>query len=238
LVRAEGKNMSSTAARVLVVDDDPFMCEALAIALGTEGYRVRTESNGTQIDRSITEFRPSVALVDLKLPEGPDGFTITRRLRAMSDMPVMFVSASDRVEDRLTGFRLGADDFLTKPFVMAELLERVKVLLRRSNLVTSPVLEVGDIRIDDRSHVATRAGHVLTLRNLEYKLLSVFCRHAGQTLSKTQLLDAVWGFALSDVNLVEVHVSHLRRKLEEHGPRVIKTIRSVGYVLEAEPVAV
>ena len=230
--------MSSTAARVLVVDDDPFMCEALAIALGTEGYRVRTESNGTLIDRSITEFRPSVALVDLNLPEGPDGFTITRRLRAMSDMPVMFVSASDRVEDRLTGFRLGADDFLTKPFVMAELLERVKVLLRRSNLVTSPVLEVGDIRIDDRSHVATRAGHVLTLRNLEYKLLSVFCRHAGQTLSKTQLLDAVWGFALSDVNLVEVHVSHLRRKLEEHGPRVIKTIRSVGYVLEAEPIAV
>ena len=230
--------MSSTAARVLVVDDDPFMCEALAIALGTEGYRVRTESSGAQIDHSITEFRPSVALVDLKLPEGPDGFTITRRLRAMSDVPVMFVSASDRVEDRLTGFRLGADDFLTKPFVMAELLERVKVLLRRSNLVTSPVLEVGDIRVDDRSHVATRAGHVLYLRNLEYKLLSVFCRHAGQTLSKTQLLDAVWGFALSDVNLVEVHVSHLRRKLEEHGPRVIKTIRSVGYVLEAEPIAV
>jgi DNA-binding response OmpR family regulator len=205
------------------------------MALGTEGYQVRAESNGTFIQNSITEFRPSVALVDLNLPEGPDGFAITRRLRAMSDMPIMFVSASDRVEDRLTGFRLGADDYLTKPFVMAELLERVKVLLRRSNLVSSPVLEVGDIRIDDRSHVATRGGHVLPLRHLEYKLLSVFCRHAGQTLSKTQLLDAVWGFALSDVNLVEVHVSHLRRKLEAHGPRVIKTIRSVGYVLATEP---
>ncbi len=228
--------MTSTAARVLVVDDDPFMCEALAMALGTEGYQVRTETNGTFVQNSITEFRPSVALVDLKLPEGPDGFAITRRLRAMSDMPIMFVSASDRVEDRLTGFRLGADDFLTKPFVMAELLERVKVLLRRSNSVTSPVIEVGDIRIDDRAHVATRGGHVLPLRNLEYKLLSVFCLHAGQTLSKTQLLDAVWGFALSDVNLVEVHVSHLRRKLEAHGPRVIKTIRSIGYVLQTEPV--
>jgi DNA-binding response OmpR family regulator len=229
--------MSASAARVLVVDDDPFMCEALAIALGTEGYQVRTEQNGNAIQSSITEFRPSVALVDLQLQEGPDGFAITRRLRAMTDMPIMFVSASDRVEDRLTGFRLGADDFLTKPFVMAELLERVKVLLKRSNLVASPVLEVGDIRIDDRSHVATRAGHVLPLRNLEYKLLSVFCRHAGQTLSKTQLLDAVWGFALSDVNLVEVHVSHLRRKLEAHGPRVIKTIRSIGYVLDCEPSA-
>jgi len=229
--------MTTGAARVLVVDDDPFMCEALSMALGTEGYQVRTETNGSAIQNSITEFRPSVALVDLHLPEGPDGFALTRRLRAMTDMPIMFVSASDRVEDRLTGFRLGADDFLTKPFVMAELLERVKVLLKRSNLISSPVLEVGDIRIDDRSHVATRAGQVLPLRNLEYKLLSVFCRHAGQTLSKTQLLDAVWGFALSDVNLVEVHVSHLRRKLEAHGPRVIKTIRSVGYVLETEPTA-
>jgi DNA-binding response OmpR family regulator len=230
--------MGTGAARVLVVDDDPFMCEALAMVLGTEGYEVRTESNGNHIDRSITEFRPSVALVDVNLPEGPDGFSITRRLRAMSDLPVMFVSASEKVEDRLTGFRLGADDFLTKPFAMAELLERVKVLLRRSNLNTSAVVEVGDIRIDDHSHVATRAGHVLPLRNLEYKLLSVFCRHPGQTLSKTQLLDAVWGFALSDVNLVEVHVSHLRRKLEAHGPRVIKTIRSVGYVLEPEPATV
>jgi len=228
----------ATAARVLVVDDDPFMCEAVAIALGTEGYQVRTETNGSAIQHAVTEFRPSLALVDLRLAEGPDGFTITRRLRAMSDMPIMFVSASERVEDRLAGFGLGADDFLVKPFVMAELLERVRALLRRSNHVTSPVLEVGDIRIDDRSHVATRAGHVLPLRHLEYKILSVFCRHAGQTLSKTQLLDAVWGFALSDVNLVEVHVSHLRRKLEAHGPRVIRTIRSVGYVLETEPVGV
>jgi DNA-binding response OmpR family regulator len=223
-----------SAARVLVVDDDPFMCEALQIALGTDGYEVRTERSGSAIRKVMTEFRPSLAVVDLRLPEGPDGFGITRQLRAMSDLAIMFVSASDRVEDRIAGFRLGADDFLTKPFVMAELLERVKVLLKRSNHVTSSVLEVGDIRIDDRSHVATRAGHVLPLRNLEYKLLSVFCRHAGQTLSKTQLLDAVWGFALSDVNLVEVHVSHLRRKLEERGPRVIKTIRSVGYVLDPE----
>jgi two-component system OmpR family response regulator len=229
--------MSPTAARVLVVDDDPFMCEALSMALGSEGYQVRTETSGTFIDRSFTEFKPSVALIDLNLPDGPDGFAIARRLRAMSDLPLMFVSASEKVEDRLTGFRLGADDFVAKPFTMAELLERVKVLLRRSNQLASPVMEVGDIRIDDRSHVATRAGHVLPLRNLEYRLLSTFCRNPGQALSKTQLLDAVWGFALSDVNLVEVHVSHLRSKLEAHGPRVINTIRSVGYVLQVEPTA-
>jgi len=147
---------------------------------------------------------------------------------------VMFVSASDRVEDRLAGFEVGADDFLTKPFSMAELLARVKVLLRRSNQLTSLVIEVGDIRIDDRAHVATRAGNVLPLRNIEYKLLGTFCRHAGHVLSKTQLLDAVWGFTWSDVNLVEVHVSQLRANLEAYGPRVIKTIRSVGYVLEGD----
>jgi DNA-binding response OmpR family regulator len=229
--------MSASAPRVLVIDDDPFMCEALAMALGSEGYEVRTETNGSSIDDSFAGFRPSLALVDLDLPVGPDGVSITRRLRAMSDLPVMFVSGSTRVEDRLAGFKVGADDFLVKPFSMAELLARVQTLLRRSKALPATVLEVGDIRIDDRAHVARRGEHVLPLRNLEYRLLYTFCRHAGQVLSKAQLLDAVWGFALSDPNLVEVHVSHLRAKLEEHGPRVIKTIRSVGYVLVTEPAA-
>ncbi len=229
--------MSAGAPRVLVIDDDPFMCEALAMALGSEGYQVRTETDGSSLDESFAGFRPSLALVDLDLPVGPDGVSITRRLRAMSDLPVMFVSGSTRVEDRVTGFKVGADDFLVKPFSMAELLARVHSLLRRSKSLPTTVLEVGDIRIDDRAHVAWRGEHVLQLRNLEYRLLYTFCRHAGQVLSKAQLLDAVWGFALSDPNLVEVHVSHLRAKLEEHGPRVIKTIRSVGYVLVAEPTA-
>jgi len=225
--------MSTAPSRVLVVDDDPFMCEALMMALGAEGHEVRVETSGTSIDKSIKEFRPSVALIDLNLPEGPDGVSITRRIRAVSDLPVMFVSGSDRLEDRLAGFRVGADDFLTKPFSMAELLARVQVLLRRSNQAPSPLIEVGDICVDDRAHVATRNGNVLELRNLEYRLLSMFCRNPNQVLSKVQLLDGVWGFALSDVNLVEVHVSRLRAKLEEHGPRVIHTIRSVGYILRA-----
>jgi len=227
--------MNGNAPRVLVIDDDPFMCEALAMALGSEGYEVRTEQDGSSIDASFAGFRPSLALVDLDLPVGPDGVSITRRLRAMSDLPVMFVSGSTRVEDRLASFKVGADDFLVKPFSMAELLARVQTLLRRSKALPDKVLEVGDIRIDDRAHIARRGDHVLPLRNLEYRLLYTFCRHAGQVLSKAQLLDAVWGFALSDPNLVEVHVSHLRSKLEQHGPRVIKTIRSVGYVLEVEP---
>jgi two-component system, OmpR family, response regulator len=225
-------DMKTADTRVLVLDDDPFMCEALAIALGSEGYNVRTETDGTTINQSFSEFRPAVAVVDVNLGDGPDGFSVTRRLRAMSDLPVILVSASTSVEDRLSGFSVGGDDFLVKPFSMAEMLMRVEALLRRANHGTSSVIEVGDIRIDDRAHVATRAGKVLPLRNLEYKLLLTFCRHSGQVLSKAQLLDAVWGFALSDVNLVEVHVSHLRAKLEECGPRVIQTVRSVGYVLD------
>ncbi|MEI7592766.1 MAG: response regulator transcription factor [Actinomycetes bacterium] len=228
------KDSMSAQPRLLVIEDDPFMAEAMQISLTGAGYVVRVEASGGSIDRALAEFRPSAALIDLHFTEGPDGVAIARRLRALSDLPVMFVSASDRVEDRLAGFEVGADDFLTKPFSMAELLARVKVLLRRSNQLTSLVIEVGDIRIDDRAHVATRAGNVLPLRNIEYKLLGTFCRHAGHVLSKTQLLDAVWGFTWSDVNLVEVHVSQLRANLEAYGPRVIKTIRSVGYVLEGD----
>ncbi len=164
--------MKTADTRVLVLDDDPFMCEALAIALGSEGYNVRTETDGTTINQSFSEFRPAVAVVDVNLGDGPDGFSVTRRLRAMSDLPVILVSASTSVEDRLSGFSVGGDDFMVKPFSMAEMLMRVEALLRRANHGTSSVIEVGDIRIDDRAHVATRAGKVLPLRNLEYKLLA------------------------------------------------------------------
>ena len=155
---------------------------------------------------------------------------MTRRLRAMSDLPVILVSASTSVEDRLSGFSVGGDDFIVKPFSMAEMLMRVEALLRRANHGTSSVIEVGDIRIDVRAHVATRAGPVLPLRTLEYKLLLTFCRHSGRS-SKAQLLGAVWGFAL--------------RRQPGRGPRqpprassrsaaarVIQTVRSVGYVLD------
>ena len=115
--------MAEPTARVLVLDDDPFMCEALAIALGSEGYDVRTETDGTTINQSFSEFRPSVAVVDVNLGDGPDGFSVTRRLRAMSDLPVILVSASTSVEDRLSGFSVGGDDFMVKPFSMAEMLD-------------------------------------------------------------------------------------------------------------------
>jgi DNA-binding response OmpR family regulator len=229
-----GVNGEANGTRVLVVDDDAFMCEALTLALGSEGFRVRTESDGASITRTLTEFRPDIALIDLNLPVGGDGVDVTRRLRTVSDIPVMFVSGSSAVADRLAGFRVGADDFVQKPFSIAELAARINALMRRRSRTLASTIEVGDIVIDENARLVTRGGDVVELRNLEYRLLVTLARHPSQVLSKTQLLDAVWGFVFSDVNLVEVHMSHLRKKLERHGPRVIHTVRGVGYVLQVD----
>lgn len=225
---------ATATTKVLVVDDDEFMCEALSMALGAKGFDVRTEADGVGITGALAEFRPDIALVDLNLPKGVSGVDVTRRLRTVTDIPVLFVSGSDRVTDRLAGFEVGADDFVTKPFSISELIARMDAVLRRCRQTRSTAVEVGDLVIDESARLVTRGGNVIPLRNLEFQLLAMFARHPGQVLSKHQLLDAVWGFVSSDVNLVEVHVSHLRRKLEKHGPRVIHTVRGVGYVLSAD----
>jgi DNA-binding response OmpR family regulator len=222
----------ASATRVLVVDDDRFLLEALSIVLGADGCDVLTQEAGTGIESTVESYRPDVVILDLGLPEGPDGVTLARRLRTVGDVPILFVSASTRVEDRVEALTAGADDFLVKPFSMSELRARVGALLRRSNRPMFKVLEVGDIILDLSAHTATRDGTRLVLRHLEFRMLETFCRHPGQVLSKVQLLDAIWGHSFSDVNLVEVHVSHLRRELERVGPRVIHTVRSVGYVLQ------
>jgi two-component system OmpR family response regulator len=224
--------MRTSATRVLIVDDDRFLLEALSIVLGADGCDVRTLESGIAIENTIESYRPDLVILDLTLPQGPDGVTLTRRLRSVGDIPIMFVSASTTVEDRVRALTAGADDFLVKPFAMSELRARVGALLRRSKRPLFKVIEVGDIIIDLSAHIATRDGVRLVLRHLEFRLLETFCRHPGQVLSKVQLLDTIWGHSFSDVNLVEVHVSHLRRELERVGPRVIHTVRSVGYVLQ------
>jgi two-component system OmpR family response regulator len=225
--------MSRTSAtRVLIVDDDRFLLEALSIVLGADGCDVLTLETGKGIEHTIETYRPDLVILDLNLPDGPDGVTLTKRLRSNGDTPIMFVSASNRVEDRVLALTAGADDFLVKPFAMSELRARVGALLRRSSRPLFKVIEVGDIVLDLSAHTASRDGVRLNLRHLEFRLLETFCRHPGQVLSKVQLLETIWGHSFSDVNLVEVHVSHLRREIEKHGPRVIHTVRSVGYVLQ------
>ena len=216
----------------MVEDDDPIR-SALDVALRGEGYEVRAEPNGAQLQEVSDNFRPDLAVLDVRLPVGPDGYAMARILRASSDLPLLFLTAADGIDDRLAGFQAGADDYLVKPFSMAELLARVQALLRRAGRLASAVRQVGDVVIDEGARTVMRDGSKLDLTRTEYELLSMLAQHPGQVLSKTQLLTQVWGFDAYDANLVEVHMSALRRKLEAHGPRVVHTVRGMGYVLRA-----
>jgi two-component system OmpR family response regulator len=219
--------------RVLVVEDDVVIRSALEVALRGEGYEVRAEPDGTAVDKVASQFRPDLAILDVRLPEGPDGYALAGILRRSSDIPFMFLTAADTVDDRLAGFRAGADDYLVKPFSMAELLARVQALLRRSGRLSSDAWQVGDLVVDDGARTVVRGGLPLDLTRTEYELLVILVQHVGKVLSKTQLLTHVWGFEAYDPNLVEVHMSALRRKLEAAGPRMIHTVRGAGYVLRA-----
>jgi DNA-binding response OmpR family regulator len=217
---------------VLLVEDDSAVRDAVEIAFRGEGFDVRAEADGSGIELILESFQPDVAILDVRLPSGPDGYTMVRQLRKLDDLPVVLLTSADSLDDRLTGFRAGADDYLSKPFSMAELLARVQALLRRSGRSSDATHRIGDVVVDDGTRKVTRSGVEIELTRTEYDLLSVLCRYSGQVLSKQQLLKQVWGgFDSYGDNVVEVHLSALRRKLEAHGPRLIHTVRSVGYVL-------
>ncbi len=218
-------------ARVLVIEDDTSIRHALEASLRAEGYEVRPEADGGGVRELATQFLPDLAVLDVRLPTGPDGFAIARALRTSGDVAVLFLTAADTLSDRLAGFQAGGDDYLVKPFSMAELLARVQALLRRSGRLRSPVWQVGDLVVDDASRRVMRGGTVLDLTKTEYDLLAVLAQHRGQVLSKLQLLTQVWGFEAYATNVVEVHMSSLRRKIEAHGSRLVHTVRSVGYTL-------
>lgn len=204
---------------------------ALERVLDEEGYVVCALPEGTDVEQIAEEFRPDLAILDVDLGMGPDGFAVARQLRGISDFPILFLTGKADVEDRLTGFDTGADDYLVKPFAMAELLARVGVLLRRTGRSTSAALQIGDLVIDHGSRVVMRGGHLVKLTPTEYELLLVLARAPGRVLSKSDLLNHMWGFDPGDAHVVDVHMSAVRRKLEEHGPRVVRTVRGVGYVL-------
>ena len=218
-------------ARVLVVEDDASIRHALESALRGEGYQVRACADGSGVRELASWFLPDLAVLDVRLPSGPDGFAIARTLRSVGDAGVLFLTAADSLDDRLAGFEAGGDDYLVKPFSMAELLARAQALLRRAGRLHSPVWQVDDLVVDDASRRVMRGGAVLDLTKTEYDLLSVLVQHRGQVLSKLQLLTQVWGFDAYATNVVEVHMSSLRRKIEAHGSRLVHTVRSVGYTL-------
>lgn len=225
--------MNPQASRVLVVDDDDAVRWPLEVALRNEGYVVQTCADGHNLQAVASQFKPDLVILDVRIPVGPDGYAMARVLRGMGDQPIMLLTAADAEQERLDGFKAGADDYMVKPFSMAEFLARVKALLRRSGRLSSAVVQLGDLILDDGARSVVRNGEVIDLTRTEYSLLMALTRHPGQVLSKEQLLTQVWGFDAYDSNLVEVHISALRRKLENHGGRLIHTARGMGYSFRA-----
>jgi two-component system OmpR family response regulator len=217
-------------ARVLVVEDEDAIRAPLAAALRGAGHEVREVADGAGFEDVVDAYRPDLALLDVQLPGGRDGFALAAALRERSDCAVLMVTARDAVDDRLRGFAAGADDYVVKPFATVEVLARVGAILRRLGRVPSTV-QVGDLVVDEDARLAVRSGQALELTATEFKLLAYLAGHRGRVLSKTQLLTQVWGYDEYDPNLVEVHISALRRKLEQHGPRLVHTARGLGYVL-------
>ena len=219
---------ATSPARVVVVEDEGLVSDAIAAALRAEGLSPVVFDDHVGADRVLAEA-PDLLVVDVILPHG-DGFDLARKVLARRDVPVIFVTARDGVGDRLEGFSVGADDYLPKPFALEELLARVRVVLRRRGRLEG-ALRVGDLVVDEASGDARRGGAELGLTPTELRLLAFFVRHRGLVLSKPQLLTQVWGYDAYDPNVVEVHVSALRRKLEQAGPRVIHTVHGLGYRL-------
>jgi two-component system, OmpR family, response regulator len=219
-------------ARVLVVDDEPAIREAVSMTLRYEGYEIAEAAAGREALAQVEAFRPDLVVLDVMMPD-LDGFEVTRRLRdAGNRVPVVFLTAKDGVEDRVGGLKLGADDYLTKPFSLEELVARVQAVLRRSGLDQSERLVFHDLEMDDVSHEVTRAGKVVQLTPTEYKVLKMFLQNPRRVLSKLQIMEHVWDYDFGgDGNIVEAFVSALRKKIDNVDPSLIHTVRGAGYVL-------
>ncbi|MBD3008884.1 response regulator transcription factor [Streptomyces sp. 5-10] len=235
-------------ARILIVDDEPAVREALRRSLVFEGYATETAVDGLDALDKVGSYDPELIVLDVLMPR-MDGLTAARRLRATGvTLPILMLTARDTVGDRVTGLDAGADDYLVKPFELDELLARIRALLRRSSyaaqqgaaLPEGDVLAFGDLRMDLTTREVARGGRRVELTRTEFTLLEMFLAHPRQVLTREQILKAVWGFDFEpSSNSLDVYVMYLRRKTEAGGePRLVHTVRGVGYVLrpaEGEP---
>jgi two-component system, OmpR family, response regulator len=217
------------AARVLVVEDEAAIRAAVEQALVDGGFVVGGRGHGLDLEQVLAGFRPDLVILDIMLP-GRDGFRLLEVVREHTDAAVILLTARDGVDDRLRGLDSGADDYVIKPFLLAELVSRVRAVLRRRGRVPTAI-QYGDLVIDEQSGTASRAGAVLELTATELRLLGYLAEQRGRTVTKNQILTQVWGYDDYDPNIVEVHVSGLRRKLESRGPRIVHTVRGLGYKL-------
>jgi len=223
------------AMRVLVVEDDPDMSRFIARGLREQAYAVDVvDSGAAALERAGTSSYDAIVL-DAMIPP-PDGFEVCRRLRAEHiDAPILILTARDALADRLEGLDSGADDYLVKPFEFAELLARLRALLRRRGTRQDPIIEVGDLRIDTRSHRVTRGGAELPLTTKEYSLLEFLAVNAGRVIGREEIAEHVWNEDFDPFsNVIEVYIGRLRRIVDrDRAVKLIHTIRGAGYMVEA-----
>ncbi|MGW7620502.1 response regulator transcription factor [Streptomyces antimycoticus] len=228
----------TASERLLVVEDEPTLRELLSASLRLAGFAVVPVATGAEALAAVREQRPDLIVLDVMLPDF-DGFEVVRRLRgqhppvAAGHPPVLFVTARDAPEDRISGLRAGGDDYVTKPFNLEELVLRIRAILRRTNgRQADGRLIVGDLELDPDSHQVTRDGQPVQLSPTEFSLLRVLMENAGQVLSKSQLLELVWQYDFGgDDSIVTSYISYLRRKVDLDEPKLIHTVRGTGYVL-------
>jgi two-component system OmpR family response regulator len=220
--------------RLLVVEDDPNIVELLSASLRFAGFDVAAVTNGAEAVSSARVSPPDLVVLDVMLPD-LDGFEVIRRMREGGvRTPVVFLTARDSTDDKIRGLTLGGDDYVTKPFSLEELTARIRAVLRRSALdrSTSAMLTFADLELDEESHEVRRSGKQVSLSPTEFKLLRYLLLNAGRVLSKAQILDHVWQYDFrGDDSIVESYISYLRRKVDTVQPRLIHTLRGVGYVL-------
>jgi two-component system OmpR family response regulator len=231
LTRPDGSSL-----RVLVVDDEVNIAELISMALRYEGFEVSSAHTGAKAVSTAKTFEPDAVVLDLMLPDF-DGLEVLRRMRATDpDVPVLFLTARDSVEDRVAGLTAGGDDYVTKPFSLEELVARLRGLMRRAGArraESSAVLVVGDLELDEDSHEVRRAGEEVTLTATEFELLRFMMRNPKRVLSKAQILDRVWNYDFGgQANVVELYISYLRKKIDAGREPMIHTMRGAGYVLK------
>ncbi len=222
--------------RVLVVDDEPNIVEVIAMALRFQGFTVETAAAGHEAIAAVTRFKPHLMVLDVMLPD-MEGFEVAERLGAQrAGVPIIFLTARDSTEDKVRGLTGGGDDYMTKPFSLEELVARIRTILRRSGQAApeSGRLVFEDLELDEESHEVTRAGTEIELTATEYRLLRYLMLNPRRVMTRAQILDNVWDYDFGgDGRVLETYISYLRKKLDVHGPPLIRTVRGVGYALQA-----
>jgi two-component system OmpR family response regulator len=229
---------SGSRVRVLVVDDEANITELVSLGLRYEGFEVMSASDGRGALRAVREFRPALVILDVRMPD-IDGFEVCRRMRADGIwVPVIFLTARDATEDKVTGLTIGGDDYLTKPFSLDELVARVRAIVRRTSGVAQPGasgrLQCADLVLDEDKLEVHRGDRLVALTPTEFRLLRFLLLNSGRVLSKAQILDHVWEYDFGgDGNVVETFISYLRKKVDAEGEPLIHTVRGFGYSLRA-----